>query len=317
MVWIFYLVALVILFNGGHHLGGAIAALIGFPICILWSSRKGKKPGNEVTMEYKGIGQSVGVTTSSYDSAKSKKSRKKEEYIPGDTAGYYEDPDNIYLQEIDRREERRRREHDYSYSNEGDSFSAKRESERAKRKALEEEAYLLRKHNADHWKVKAADDALGRTQRERDWENEKQDYQPVCDTCNHWESQCRCCNTCEEYPCKCCYKCKEYPCECCEECGEARCRCCSKCETYPCECCDECGQPDSYCRCCSRCNSYPCECCDECGEANCRCCRSCDSYPCQCCRTCDDHPCRCCSRCDSYPCECCDDCGQPNRYCRC
>lgn len=322
MVWILYLGALFLLFNGEHHLAGAITALIGFPFCILWSSRKAKEPEDDVTLNYRGIGQSVGVSKSGMNTAGSKKTRKnknyrKEEYIPGDTEGYYEDPENIHLQEIDRQEERRRRENDDFYKSENGSYSAKRESERARRKALEEEAYLLRKYNADHWKVKAADDALGRSEREREWENDKQDYQPVCNNCNHWESQCRCCNTCDDYPCKCCYKCKEYPCDCCVECGAARCRCCSKCEAYPCECCDECGQPDRYCRCCSRCDSYPCQCCDECREANCRCCRTCDSYPCQCCRTCDDFPCRCCSRCDSYPCECCDDCGQPDRYCRC
>ncbi|AYF06105.1 hypothetical protein bcere0028_18850 [Bacillus cereus AH1271] len=165
--------------------------------------------------------------------------------------------------------------------------------EEYRKKQAEDDAYFYRRHSGYRHKVEEADDVLGRSQRERDYEDDK--YEVRCNSCNEPESHCRCCDTCNQYPCRCCRRCDLYPCECCDTCGEASCRCCRRCDSYPCECCDECGQPQSYCRCCRRCDRYPCECCNECGEANCRCCR----------------------RCDAYPCECCSSCGQPDRYCKC
>ena len=126
-------------------------------------------------------------------------------------------------------------------------------------KEAEDEAYFYRRHGGPQWKIDAADDELGRTQFERDYEDEK--WEHVCDGCGEPERHCKCCN-----------KCDSYPCECCDTCGYANCRCCSTCEDYPCSCCDECGQPERYCRCCTKCNSYPCECCDTCGYADCKCC---------------------------------------------
>ncbi|PFN28428.1 hypothetical protein COJ50_04095 [Bacillus cereus] len=187
-------------------------------------------------------------------------------------------------------------QNDQSYSEFSNGNTKKQsglsEEEERKRQA-EDDAYFYRRHGGYRHKVDEADDILGRSQRERDYEDDK--YEVRCNGCNEPESHCKCCSTCDQYPCRCCRRCDSYPCECCDTCGEANCRCCSRCDSYPCECCDECGQPDRYCRCCRRCDSYPCECCNECGEANCRCCR----------------------RCDSYPCECCNSCGQPDRYCRC
>lgn len=173
----------------------------------------------------------------------------------------------------------------YSPNDEYERYAEEKlkEKEEERRKA-EEEAYFYRKHDGPEWKVKAADDVLERTTQEREYENDKHDYHPVCNECNHYESDCRCCDECGKYRCQCC-----------RECGEANCICCRNCHTHPCECCDECGE--ARCRCCNRCDSYPCDCCDECGNPN--------------------DNCRCCNRCDSYPCECCDSCGQPDRYCRC
>ncbi|PGZ74203.1 hypothetical protein COE49_10340 [Bacillus sp. AFS029637] len=163
--------------------------------------------------------------------------------------------------------------------------------EEYRKKQAEDDAYFYRRHSGYRHKVDEADDILGRSQRDRDYEDDK--YEVRCNGCNEPESHCKCCGTCDQYPCRCCRRCDSYPCECCNECGEANCRCCRRCDSYPCECCNECGEAN--CRCCRRCDSYPCECCNECGEANCRCCR----------------------RCESYPCECCNSCGQPDRYCRC
>ncbi|MGE7861208.1 hypothetical protein ACQKOA_09095 [Bacillus mobilis] len=143
--------------------------------------------------------------------------------------------------------------------------------EEYRKKQAEDDAYFYRRHSGYRHKVEEADDVLGRSQRERDYEDDK--YEVRCNGCNEPESHCRCCETCNQYPC----------------------RCCRRCDSYPCECCDECGQPQSYCKCCRRCDRYPCECCNECGEANCRCCRRCDAYPCECCSSCGqpDRYCKC------------------------
>lgn len=190
-----------------------------------------------------------------------------------------------------------------------------REEREGRRKEAEDNAYLYRVHGGPQWKIDAADDELGRTQFERDYEDERWGH--VCDGCKEPERYCKCCRECDSYPCQCCSQCRSHPCECCNTCGYASCRCCSKCECYPCECCDNCGQPERYCKCCSKCESYPCECCNTCGEPEryCKCCRECDNYPCECCRNCRSHPCeccdtcgyascRCCYRCREYPCEC-------------
>lgn len=148
-------------------------------------------------------------------------------------------------------------------------FGKDDEDEYERKKELERDSDLYRRHDAVPWKVESIDDELGRTQAEREYENEKHDYEPVCSNCNYPEGQCRCCNTCNDYPCQCCYTCRSHPCECCSTCGYASCSCCSSC------------------------NSYPCECCDTCGYASCRCCSTCDDYPCQCCYSCRSYPCSC------------------------
>ncbi|KZD55753.1 keratin associated protein 5-4 [Bacillus cereus] len=189
------------------------------------------------------------------------------------------------------------------------------EEERMRR--AEEDAYFYRQRSGYQHKVDEADDVLGRSQRDRDYEDDK--YAVHCNGCNEPENHCRCCDTCDQHPCRCCRSCNSYPCECCDECGQSQsyCKCCRNCDRYPCECCNECREAN--CRCCSSCNSYPCECCDECGQSQsyCKCCRNCDRYPCECCNECREANCRCCNSCNTYPCECCNTCGQPDRYCRC
>lgn len=176
-------------------------------------------------------------------------------------------------------------EQNYTYNTSNISLkrdSQTRDDEYYRKKQAEDDSYFYRNHDGPAWKVDAADDELGRSTREREYENEKYDYEPVCDECRYTS-------------CRCCSQCNSYPCECCSECGEANCRCCNECDTYPC-------------RCCSECDSYPCRCCNECDSYPCRCCSRCDSYPCECCDGCGEP--------DRY-CRCCDRCGEPDRYCRC
>lgn len=129
--------------------------------------------------------------------------------------------------------------------------SAKKQSgmsdEEYRKKQAEDDAYFYRRHSGYRHKVDEADDILGRSQRDRDYEDDK--YEVRCNGCNEPESHCKCCGTCDQYPCRCCRRCDSYPCECCNECGEANCRCCRRCDSYPCECCNSCGQPERYCRC--------------------------------------------------------------------
>lgn len=176
---------------------------------------------------------------------------------------------------------------DFTRDNRGSSRDS--EDEYWRQKKLEEDAHFYRRNGGERWKVEAADDALGRTQVERDHEDEQ--YERTCSGCNEPESQCSCCRNCNSDPCQCC-----------DECGQYNCRCCRNCNSDPCQCCDECGQYN--CRCCRNCNSDPCECCDECGYYNCRCCSNCDRDPCQCCSECGEYNCRCCYRCGRYPCDC-------------
>jgi len=152
-------------------------------------------------------------------------------------------------------------ENNYSntnFSNAGDARKKAEDDAYWEKKKAKDDAYFYRKNGGPAWKVKEADDNLGRTQRERDYEDDKWNYNPVCPECNY--ENCRCCNDCGSYPCQCC-----------RECGEANCRCCNNCDRYPCQCCRECGE--AHCRCCSRCDSYPCECCSRCGQPDryCRC----------------------------------------------
>lgn len=148
----------------------------------------------------------------------------------------------------------------YSTNNSSNQKSAKKKAEEEaywKKKNAEDAAYEHRKYGAPEWKVRAADDDLGRTQRERDYENEKWGYNPMCNECNRPENECKCCDDCGRYNCVCC-----------RECGEARCVCCSKCQSSPCQCCSKCNEPDNYCRCCDRCGETErnCRCCDRCGR---------------------------------------------------
>ncbi|MGE7121712.1 hypothetical protein ACQKIC_15955 [Peribacillus sp. NPDC046944] len=122
------------------------------------------------------------------------------------------------------------------------------EEEYDRKKKAEDDAYYYRRNDGPAWRVKEADDILGRSTNERHYEDDKYNYESVCNECGH--PSCRCCRNCNSYPC-----------ECCRECGEANCRCCNRCNSYPCECCNECGEAN--CRCCNRCNSYPCRCDDD------------------------------------------------------
>lgn len=90
-------------------------------------------------------------------------------------------------------------------------------------KKREDDAHFYRKNGGPQWRVDAADDDLGRSQWERDYEDEK--YEQKCNGCDEPESRCKCCSRCDRHPC-----------ECCRECGEANCRCCYRCGRYRCEC---------------------------------------------------------------------------------
>ncbi|MGX5609714.1 hypothetical protein ACWKTZ_25395 [Bacillus cereus] len=192
-----------------------------------------------------GASSSGGVNTGSDNNFRNERSSKPKRKTIDD--GYFE---NNYEQRSNRKNS------GIAYTNTKKQSGITEEEYR--KKQAEDDAYFYRRHGGYRHKVEEADDILGRSQRERDYEDEK--YETRCRGCNEPESHCRCCNDCDQYPCRCC-----------RECGEANCRCCRRCDSYPCECCNECGEAN--CRCCRSCNSHPCECCDECRQPQryCRC----------------------------------------------
>ncbi|MFP3726408.1 hypothetical protein U8V72_14570 [Priestia filamentosa] len=66
-----------------------------------------------------------------------------------------------------------------NYSNSESIFGSSKKDDKAQRmKEAQESADFHRHHNGPAWKVKEADDYLGRSTREREYENEKYNYRP-------------------------------------------------------------------------------------------------------------------------------------------
>ncbi|WP_336769689.1 hypothetical protein [Bacillus bombysepticus] len=75
------------------------------------------------------------------------------------------------------------------------------EEQRERMRQYEEDARIYRGQYGYEHLVKEADDYLGRSQRERDYEDEK--YAPHCFGCGQVESDCCCCRECNVHPCMC------------------------------------------------------------------------------------------------------------------
>ncbi|MGE7632900.1 hypothetical protein ACQKMZ_11390 [Bacillus paramycoides] len=65
---------------------------------------------------------------------------------------------------------------------------------------VEERARFLRQQGGNEYEVDAADDFLGRSPQQRDYEDEM--HAARCFGCGEIERECRCC-TCNDHPCMC------------------------------------------------------------------------------------------------------------------
>ena len=163
---------------------------------------------------------------SAVETAATKQERKSDRTNRGNYSSQNRNKKNSKQNEYDWEEEKKQNQYqsdNQSYSKkEDDEYRRRKEDDEYwERKRKEDDAYFYRKNGGPRWKIDEADDALGRSKIDRDYEDEH--YERRCNECREPESQCKCCS-----------KCDRYPCECCDERGYADCRCCSRCDRYPC-----------------------------------------------------------------------------------
>lgn len=74
------------------------------------------------------------------------------------------------------------------------------EEQKEQMRQVEERARFLRQQGGNEYEVDAADDILGRSPQQRDYEDEM--HAARCFGCGEIERECRCC-TCNDHPCMC------------------------------------------------------------------------------------------------------------------
>ncbi|KAA2400093.1 hypothetical protein ACX16Y_21385 [Bacillus cereus] len=74
------------------------------------------------------------------------------------------------------------------------------EEQKEQMRQVEERARFLRQQGGNEYEVDAADDILGRSPQQRDYEDEM--HAARCFGCGELERECRCC-TCNDHPCMC------------------------------------------------------------------------------------------------------------------
>ena len=155
MSWFIYIAIVGYLFYSQHYIWGFVIGFIGFFYCIARNVESSENESKNPTLKQ--------------DSKRNKK--------------------DVYNKHRRSQDQEDHLEYEHKTLARKRNSSTSRKNEKMERDKLEEEAYLLRKHNSEHWKVKEIDDQLGRSVIEREWENTKYDYEPVCHSCNQWESK--------------------------------------------------------------------------------------------------------------------------------